>query len=574
MGDLPMYYDISGPNSEDDSDGSADRSDFDKMAQRSQSLRSLDAGRVIIQRMREAFAAMPPDRTALKQPARVAGKMMPSWLELLEQVLLEGPPSNDDGLRFSSEVYGLCADLQAGTNQRVYSVCTEGTFAGAYPPPDDLDGQTIDLVAVNCVRGAATVKVEAAPLPICDELATYTEIHQQQSERNDYTAINSVGLLPTASSSTTSLWVEEDVDGRVVRVQKSSWQKLALSDHVPITFSIAIQEPSGRRHRFLALSFNMLAMANMPFSYWNTPPQGDPAVRELWRMASRVRAAADRKTKWLPQEWATMSRLNLSDEQLRAHPTSPETDWEIANRQLWKWIQLIQAEQFMLQLDANPLAHDQVRMSLLAQLLLRSESSAQPDVLFLQEVGLIKIDPQLIRGQTEPAVLSDIMSAAYPGLRELLSTAYSVINISPKLNMRRGGTPEMKDTGVMLMKRSLLEKYDVQVITKATDESNEALQQLYADNAGKPIVGVQVRDKEGRNLVNLFGAHFDKGKTRRNLVQLFELIEQDEGTGDAPTVVTGDFNAVLLPNEPHPMQAALDQDLIRVDGARDRAAAL
>ena len=108
--------------------------------------------------------------------------------------------------------------------------------------------------------------------------------------------------------------------------------QVMLSDHVPIGFKIKIEEPSSDIHEFRAMSMNMLASAYMPFSFWNTPPSEGT---ELWLLASRARAAMDRKTKWLPGEYKSMSRSNLTAKQLDEADSCPLIEWERANRRFW-----------------------------------------------------------------------------------------------------------------------------------------------------------------------------------------------------------------------------------------------
>jgi hypothetical protein len=90
---------------------------------------------------------------------------------------------------------------------------------------------------------------------------------------------------------------------------------------------------------------------------------------------------------------------------------------------------------------------------------------------------------------------------------------------------------------------------------------------LYQANSGKPIVGVQMqrwqrgaasaagpgsaRASAGVHLpdadpvMNVFGAHFEKGTTEENIRRLCLLLAADAATAGIPTLLTGDFNAVL-----------------------------
>jgi len=130
----------------------------------------------------------------------------------------------------------------------------------------------------------------------------------------------------------------------------------------------------------------------------------------------------------------------------------------------------------------------------------------------------------------------------YPELCEV----YKVLNVSHKLNVRRGGAAETKDNGIILAKRSLLAHYDFRAISHAspTKEGQPGWYSLLEANAGKPIVGVQILHK-AQPIANVFGAHFEKGKTQQNLDMVCQMLDEDESTGKVPTVVTGDFNAVL-----------------------------
>jgi len=104
--------------------------------------------------------------------------------------------------------------------------------------------------------------------------------------------------------------------------------------------------------------------------------------------------------------------------------------------------------------------------------------------------------------------------------------------------------PQTTDTGLILAKKSLTDTYSFEPITCAAREKHEKLKELYIINAGKPIVGVKVCNRHGQPLANLFGAHFEKGKTQQILEELFAIVQ---GSADEcmPALVTGDFNAVL-----------------------------
>jgi len=328
-----------------------------------------------------------------------------------------------------------------------------------------------------------------------------------------------------------------------------------LSDHVPIGFKIKIEEPSSDIHEFRAMSMNMLASAYMPFSFWNTPPSEGT---ELWLLASRARAAMDRKTKWLPGEYKSMSRSNLTAKQLDEADSCPLIEWERANRRFWNWISKVQTMQFDAAQSQHLLASNEARLGMLACLLMQHDASYRPDVIFLQEVGLEALrPPQLARDDGATGLseveLTQLVLEACPTLNPLLcEEGYRVVNLSPKLNVRRGNIPETKDNGLILVKHSVLRSYRFQPVTMAVDETNKEFIELSQNNAGKPIVGVQVQccngnDQEMRPLANLYGAHFDKGKTQQNLEHLVQVMGGMEETKRVPTLVTGDFNAVLLP---------------------------
>ena len=97
------------------------------------------------------------------------------------------------------------------------------------------------------------------------------------------------------------------------------------------------------------------------------------------------------------------------------------------------------------------------------------------------------------------------------------------------------------------MHRRLLQDHECVPITHAAHASQDkesAQWKLLEANAGKPIVGIQLRERSGSPVLNLFGAHFEKGKTGQILQ---ELVKAGRALSEeVPTVVTGDFNAVLL----------------------------
>merc|ERR1712048_731489 len=108
-------------------------------------------------------------------------------------------------------------------------------------------------------------------------------------------------------------------------------------------------------------------------------------MQDLWLLASRLRACADRKTKWLPQPYSDMCRSNISEEELSNAEDTPLNRWERLNRRFFKWVAEVQKEAFQGQVKSNPFAHDHVRLGVLAELLLKREEAERPDLLFLQE---------------------------------------------------------------------------------------------------------------------------------------------------------------------------------------------
>eukprot|EP00933_Yihiella_yeosuensis_P029083 TRINITY_DN22799_c0_g1_i1.p1 TRINITY_DN22799_c0_g1~~TRINITY_DN22799_c0_g1_i1.p1 ORF type:complete len:544 (+),score=82.64 TRINITY_DN22799_c0_g1_i1:90-1721(+) len=535
----------------------------------------LNQGKQLLDEFRIAFADLPQD-ALLKQPVQwpldVEGAFVPNWLEFLNHILEHGSPYDPTGHRFSLEVYGVPSSIPI-SNIHIHSVASGPTFFGNYPPPDDLHGQMIDLVATQHPEASKlSLSIAASTLRLKDELGTIAEIQEMQNMKQDRTTLGSLGLIPlevasVASSIGTALHLGQ-IPGIKLQSDKAALdilekkfdQKVVISDHVPISFDIHVnvaEEANEKRrclHRFSAMSMNMLAHEYLPLSFWNAEPSScsDQVLRELWFLASRFRSAADRKTKWLPRQYSDMCRTGISDEELSIAEDSAMVRWERLNRKFWNWIVKVQKDVFHEQVQCNPFAHDDVRLGVLSQLLMKEEESSLPDFLILQEVGLSEFVAAdfLDEGDNGPgcksfpsAAFSQKLEDVYPALEPMLQS-YQVINASPKLNVRRGGKVQCTDTGILLAKKSLMTAYVFEPITQAAQEPCPMLQGLYNTNAGKPIVGVHVRQKTGIALMNLFGAHFEKGKTQQLLQELFRILEETQ-QDPVPTLVAGDFNAVL-----------------------------
>ncbi|CAJ1366001.1 unnamed protein product, partial [Effrenium voratum] len=111
----------------------------------------------------------------LRQPAQLRnGLRVDDWLGLLEHVLQQGVPEViAPGARFALDVYGLDATLEMeGQDVQVHSMASEPTFFGNYAPPDDLDGQIIDLVAT---RSSACLRLQPRALHFGEDLARHAE---------------------------------------------------------------------------------------------------------------------------------------------------------------------------------------------------------------------------------------------------------------------------------------------------------------------------------------------------------------------------------------------------------------
>eukprot|EP00913_Durusdinium_trenchii_P020677 g19418.t1 len=169
---------------------------------------------------------------------------------------------------------------------------------------------------------------------------------------------------------------------------------------------------------------------------------------------------------------------------------------ERVNRWLWRWIFRVQREASKAQVAGNVMAPDAVR---------------QGERLFEQR----------------------------PMLRPLLQ-CYDIVNLAPKLHVRRDWGCSFSDTGLLLAKKSLMEKYQFEPLNCAAKGQACELEQIYSANSGKPIVGAQLQEKNtGKPLANFFGVHAEKSKTAEVLRGLFHF------AGSLPTLVVGDFNAVL-----------------------------
>jgi len=340
---------------------------------------------------------------------------------------------------------------------------------------------------------------------------------------------------------------------KVSSIGKVAEQKVVLSDHIPITFDVSIESQNAgdgawaEQHRFSVMSMNMLAYDYMSHSFWNSEPQDD--WKEVWTLASRMRGALDRKTKWLPRQYSAIARTSVTDDTLSTMGSTVMTRWEQLNRSFWKWVSALQKDAFKEQVKNNVFAPDEVRLGILAQLLMARPEHDRPDLIFLQEVGLAElaandfIDAEDVHSFPSLA-FSEKFASAYPALQPMLQS-YQVINASPKLNIRRGRTPMLTDTGIILAKKAMMQVYQFKPITHMVQEHNSQLTRLYIANAGKPIVGVQMLDQDGQPIADLFGAHFEKGRTTQNVRRLFKRARSG---CSVPAMVTGDFNGVLRSN--------------------------
>ena len=217
----------------------------------------LSEAHTILGEFRSRFAALPAS-SALRQPCKWPGsdETIDSWLSLLERVLDEGLPTLG-GDRFDRSVYGLSSEPANGL--RIQRVGEQPTFFGSYPPPDDLDGQCIDLVAI-AATDAAPVRVTARPrLRLQENMASFAEIRAMQNSQQDNTTLGALGLLPTEFGAVAP-GAGIELDGRDGAVAKPLDQKVVISDHVPISFELH----RGERH-FTVLSMNLLANAYISY---------------------------------------------------------------------------------------------------------------------------------------------------------------------------------------------------------------------------------------------------------------------------------------------------------------------
>ena len=110
-----------------------------------------DEGVAIMQEMKERFEVM-PSNASVKQAFNLSmygvSCSVPNWWSLLEHVVEFGLPRAVGGEPFSLRVYGLPSTIdEAGVD--IVAPVKEPTFFGNYPSPDNLDVQTIDLVAIK-----------------------------------------------------------------------------------------------------------------------------------------------------------------------------------------------------------------------------------------------------------------------------------------------------------------------------------------------------------------------------------------------------------------------------------------
>merc|ERR1712061_761405 len=103
------------------------------------------------------------------------------------------------------------------------------------------------------------------------------------------------------------------------------------------------------------------------------------------------------------------------------------------------------------------------------------EERDRPDLVFLQEVGLAKLNAGALGSgsgtqgaafEFASAVFEQALCDAYPLFVPLLKV-YQVLNVSPKLDVRRGGGIKFTDVGLILAKRSVAEAYIIRPITSS-----------------------------------------------------------------------------------------------------------
>lgn len=511
-------------------------------------------GNELLEDLKRSFLELPED-CQMRKPAQLQnGLCVDSWLGLLEYVLQKGAPEVvPSGARFALDVYGLESTLEMdGEAVHVHCIATEPTFFGNYAPPDDLDGQIIDLVATRC-PSSARMQVKPQGLSCARDLARHAEVRAWQQKTGDSCTVKSLGVVPEDIA---NLNVTPGVEVNLAlpgggEVRKSPQQKVVLSDHLPIAFTVH-WEDGERQHQFFCASMNMLAQSYLDFNFWNACPHDE--LEELWLLASRLRATADRKTKWLPREYSTLGRTPcMSDEELAVN-SSPLISWERVNRSLWRWIFRVQREASKTQVAGNAMAPDAVRQGVFVQLLMSLEDSERPDLLLLQEFGLAELC------STDLQHLQEFLGKQRPMLRPLLE-CYEIVNLAPKLAVRRDWKCCFNDTGLLLAKKSLMSKYKFLPLNCAMQGQACKLQQIYTANAGKPIVGAQVQDLQGRPLANIFGVHAEKSKTEEILRGLFRFAAS---VADVPTLVVGDFNAVLrAPRESRESEKSICWEFLR-----------
>jgi hypothetical protein len=365
----------------------------------------LAEGKLILKELKSTFLHL-PEEAAVRKPAEWDGKIVRNWLELFESVVENGPPvhSSASGIRFSTDVYELSKEISAEIE--ILSVTDHPTFIGNYPAPDDLSGQIIDLVAVHTPNSVNQV-LHTTPhsYPVMDQMATHEEICELQKRFGDRTTVGSIGFLPRDIATIpegqgvgVSFSVRVGEGGtESEKIQILNDQKVMLSDHMPIGFRVQSTEGLSLG----VMSMNMLAFRYMPYSFWNTPPPDASAATEadvvksrldteLWTLAARTRAAADVKTKWLPDQYKSLSRLHVTEESLAdSDGRNPMVAWERVMRRLWRWVFDIQNWQFKEEVARNKLAHDCIRLGAFAHMLAATAGTGgdadMPDLIFLQE---------------------------------------------------------------------------------------------------------------------------------------------------------------------------------------------
>ena len=246
---------------------------------------TLAEGEALLRMLREAFAELPA-HAPIKQPTSWNGQRVSSWADVLDTVVLGGKPAWTAAERFAVDVYGL-PDLIASPRIRIQCTTDAATFYGSYSPPDDLDGQTIDLVATHNPPGPAVLDtVPWNGMGVSALVATAAEVHRVWEITRNRSMAATLGVLqPT---------VGRGVDGDALGApQGHDWwessaglpaHKVVLSDHVPIAFRVRLKrrcaaeaaacEESEDHCELTVMSMNMLCHKYLGFSYWQVSGRG------------------------------------------------------------------------------------------------------------------------------------------------------------------------------------------------------------------------------------------------------------------------------------------------------------